>query len=145
MSRRYYIDLLANAQRVLRHVEWHPSDMFIDAPAEAVTLPDKTLDVLLSFNAMDHGWDIRAALAEAMRISRECYLAFDCKADTAPQHDRLDHYQMVRFEEVCAHINALRSAGVIQSCQMGDLRTLTPNFHFEHNWGFPVFYCHTIQ
>lgn len=159
---RIFYDVLANAQRVLRFADWGPEDFFVDLAAESLQdVPMAGLespansqagkpalpraDVLVSYNALDHGWDIRAALRGAVHASKEMWLAFDCKADTAPAHDRVDHYQIVRFEEVRQHVNDLAREGLIRTFELGDLRDISPGFHFEHNWGFPVFWCHAVN
>jgi hypothetical protein len=140
-----YIDILANAQRVLQFIKWPPNSRFVDCPMECIDLPDKSVDVLLSYNALDHGSDIFKALDEIVRVSKAFFIAFDCKGSGAPPHDRLDHYQTVYYPDVLAHVNALAMSGKIKGLGcMGTLTKATPDFHFEHNWGFPVFYCHGV-
>jgi hypothetical protein len=138
-----FIDILANAQRVLRFIDWGDAD-FVDCPVESIRLPDKSVDVLLSYNAIDHGSDVIKGMQEIARVSKECFVAFDCKANTAPPHDRVDHYQIVEFKRVCECIEQMVRDGKIKSLQMGDLRSISPGFHFEHNWDFPIFWCHAI-
>lgn len=142
-----YVDILANAQRVLRFIDWpDPKRVrFVDAPVEAIPEPDKSFTVTLSYNAIDHGSDVIKALDEIVRTSRECYLAFDCKGDTAPPHDRIDHYQIVEYKKVCAHMERLKAEGKITELTQGDLRAISPkDFYFEHNWDYPIYYCHAI-
>jgi hypothetical protein len=139
-----YIDILANAQRVLQFIKWPANSRFVDCPMERIDLPDKSVDVLLSYNALDHGSDIFKALDEIVRVSKAFFIAFDCKGNSAPPHDRLDHYQIVHSGVVCKRARQLEQEGKIKIVEMGNLCEKTPNFHFEHNWGFPVFYCHGV-
>jgi hypothetical protein len=139
-----YIDILANAQRVLQFIKWPANSRFVDSPMECIDLPDKSVDVLLSYNALDHGSNIFKALDEIVRISKEFFIAFDCKGDTAPPHDRVDHYQIVDCDAVESRMKRLSWDGKIRIESIGRLSPVIPNFHFEHNWGFPVFYCHGV-
>jgi hypothetical protein len=139
-----YIDILANAQRVLQFIQWPANSRFVDSPMECIDLPDKSVDVLLSYNALDHGSNIFAALDEIVRISKEFFIAFDCKGDTAPPHDRVDHYQIVDCDAVESRMKRLSADGIIRIESIGRLSPVIPDFHFEHNWGFPVFYCHGV-
>jgi hypothetical protein len=142
--RRYYVDPLATAQRTLGFVGWTARDIHLDLEAEDLSGMEERVDVLLSYNALDHGHDIRRALRQAVAMADECFLAFDCKGTGTPEHDRLDHYQTVDFEVVSAEVRQMAASGLCEVRVLGDLRVLTPGFHFEHNWGFPVFCCHLI-
>ena len=137
-----YIDILANAQRVLRFIDWPTKSQCLDSPVECIALQDKSIDLLLSYNAIDHGSNVFKALDEIVRVSKEAFIAFDCKANTAPPHDRVDHYQIVEFKKVCDHVTELIRQKKIAVATMGDLRHESPGFHFEHNWDFPIFFAH---
>jgi SAM-dependent methyltransferase len=136
---QHFIDVLANGQRALGFIEWPATAVFVDSPMEAIDLPDKALDLVVSYNALDHGSDLGAALREIARVARECVIAFDCKAHSGPEHDRLDHYQYVEYGAVVAMI---RQHPGLEILRLGDLVADSPGFHFEHNWGFPVCALH---
>lgn len=141
-TKEIYIDILASAQRTLGFITWPANSSFVDCPVENISkLTSKSVDVLLSYNAIDHGSDVISGLDEIARVSKEFFIAFDCKADTAPMHDRVDHYQIVEFNKVAAHMSKLAAEGAVKIVSMGNLCQKTPTFYFEHNWGFPVFYC----
>ncbi len=103
--RKVFIDYIMRELCGLNFIPW-PEATYVNAPAERIPLPDKSVDILVSYNALDHGWDIWKSLEECVRISRKCYLAFDCRGDSPAEvaRDRagkdLDHYQMLTFGEV---------------------------------------------
>jgi ubiquinone/menaquinone biosynthesis C-methylase UbiE len=98
-------------------------------------IPDRYIDILFSYNALDHGWDIYKALDEALRISKSGIIAFDCKNGEGPEHDKIDHYQTVNFNNVKEHLlKKFKKAHI----DVADLTRIKPNFSYDHNWGFPV-------
>lgn len=135
-----FIDILAQKQKQLGFVDWE-RDLIFESPFEDIPLPDNFLDVVVSYNALDHGWDIQQAIREAVRVSKKCYLAFDCKGGNNPPHDKLDHYQKVDLLEVKAFAENSLS---VSSLHCFDLKEASPGFHFAHNWGFPVM-CMVIE
>jgi hypothetical protein len=97
----YYIDLLMKEHINLRFISWQfslPGSFYITSPMEDIGLNDDCLDILFSFNTLDHGWDIYKALDECIRISKRCYLSFDCR--TEDKNIDLDHYQKVNYEDI---------------------------------------------
>lgn len=136
--RKVFIDILANSLRNLRFIEWPANAEFVESPAEEIPLPDNYLDLVLSYNALDHGWDILESLKEAIRISKRTLVAFDCKSNTAPPEDRLDHYQGVSFYEVVKALNGIAMGLGATKVSCYNLVDRSPGFQFDCNWGFPV-------
>lgn len=98
----YFIDYMMEELLTLNGCEWpHPS-RFVTTPAEDMPLITNRLDVLISYNTLDHGWDVWKVLQECVRVSRRCYVSFDCRGDN-PKHCRpgdIDHAQHIKFAEV---------------------------------------------
>lgn len=132
---RIFIDCFMNAMKNLNMVEWPNNAIFIEKPFEDLSgVQDNSIDLVLSFNALDHGWDIEAALSELFRVSKAGYIAFDCKNNTGPEHDKLDHYQPVNYNRVKAYVESRTDI----EATVQDLTKLAPKFHFEHNWGYHI-------
>ena len=104
-NQKFFIDYIMKELVGLKFIKW-PDAIYIHAPVETIPLADNAVDILLSYNAIDHGWDIWAAIAECIRISRRCYLCFDCRGDSEKEMqlrrsiNDLDHYQIIKFEDV---------------------------------------------
>jgi len=106
VARRYYfIDYIQRELCALGFIDWPPENVYVTAPAEDLPLRDGELDCLLSYNTLDHGWDIEAALRECVRVARRSYVCFDCRSedeeDAALRRgiDK-DHWQLLRFAQV---------------------------------------------
>jgi hypothetical protein len=132
-KQRVFIDVFMNGLRSLHLHDWVGNTIFINSAAESIPLQDNFLDLIVSYNALDHGWNIFSALGEAYRVAKEGFIAFDCKGNGAPPHDRLDHYQEVYFDTIKKFV--LEN---FNNCSVQDLTKTNPNFKYLHNWGFPV-------
>jgi SAM-dependent methyltransferase len=94
-------DLLIYDLVKLQFVDWDEGNtIFVEAPFEKSPLENISADIGLSFNALDHGWDIRASLKEIARVCRRSILSFDCKVGIACPEDDLDHYQRISFADL---------------------------------------------
>jgi hypothetical protein len=80
----------------------------VDAAVESIPLSDNFIDVLLSYNCLDHGWNVYRAIDECVRVSKHVYLAFDCRGDDPKQVEQfkedLDHPQLLRFNNIKQHV-----------------------------------------
>lgn len=134
---KIFVDILAEKQAQLRFIEWPRNCRIIECPFEEIELPSDSVDVTLSYNSLDHGWDIEKALYEALRITRSRILvAFDCKSGKNPPHDKVDHYQEISFDQI------KRLASEVfygHRWDLFDLQADSPRFEFAHNNGaFPI-------
>jgi hypothetical protein len=106
MQDKVFIDYIMKDLVDLNFISWPAEAVYVHAAAEEIPLASDAINVLLSFNCLDHGWDIWATLLEAIRISQSCFLAFDCRGDDpnevkARQNTKdLDHFQLLKFEEI---------------------------------------------
>ena len=98
---KIYIDLLMDDFIELAYIRW-PKALYINAPVEDMPIDDNAADILIGFNSLCHGWDIYTAIRECMRISKECYLSFDCRN----KNDK-DHYQHIDHEKIIEFIYGL--------------------------------------
>jgi hypothetical protein len=102
---KYFIDDIMVELHALKFIDWPESSVMVDAPAEAIPLADNVIDVLLSYNALDHGWDIWSSIQECVRVSKHSFLSFDCRGNNAQQVEQrkgkdLDHWQLIKIEDV---------------------------------------------
>ncbi len=95
-SERIQIDILASEFAKLNLKEVATVDKWVTCPAEKILLKDDSIDFLIAFNSLDHGWDFRASITEAIRVAKEGVISFDCKGYT----DGGSHYQLIVYEEV---------------------------------------------
>jgi len=111
-KKKVQIDILADDFQDLGFVNWSDNTEFIGCPAEGIDLPDDYVDILFGYNSIDHGWDVIVALDECIRISRECYLMFDCKGGSSKYKKSgngfRDHYQEIFYNDVKDHVESLR-------------------------------------
>lgn len=105
-KKKYFIDYIQAELMTLGYIEWPENAFYINAPAESIPLPDKQIDLLFSYNALDHGWNIYQAIKECHRVSKRCVFAFDCRGDSerevrhrAAMHD-IDHFQLLKFKDM---------------------------------------------
>lgn len=129
-KQKVFVDIYAHKLKSLQFIQWDVDALIIESPVEKIDLPDKSVDFMLSYNAIDHGWDVFKGLDEVLRVSRHGLIAFDCKGDKAPKADRLDHYQEIFFAQVRDYLS---NKGI----SVFDLKTLS-KFHHKYNWGFPI-------
>jgi len=105
-SHKYFIDYIMTELFDLSFIEWPEDATYIDAPAESIPLPDNEIDILISNNCLDHGWDTFQCIRECVRISKQCFLSFDCRGDNEEQIEiltaanDLDHHQLLKFADV---------------------------------------------
>jgi hypothetical protein len=102
--KKYFIDyILADLVR-LGFISWPGNAVYVNAPAESIPLETDSVDMLISCNTLDHGWDVYNAIRECVRISKRCALSFDCRGDSEQQRrdfaDDLDHHQLLHFDEI---------------------------------------------
>jgi len=105
-AHKTFVDYILPDLVDLHFIHWPEEGTYVHAGVENIPLPDNAVDILLSYNCLDHGWNVYAALLECIRISRHCFLAFDCRGDDPhevqnrqAQRD-LDHFQLLPFPEV---------------------------------------------
>lgn len=103
---KVFIDYVMEEQHKLNFITWPENALYVDSPAEKIPLPDNSIDVLLSYNTLDHGWNVYDCIKECIRISKRCYLAFDCRGDDEKEvearkdgHDK-DHYQLLKYSDI---------------------------------------------
>jgi ubiquinone/menaquinone biosynthesis C-methylase UbiE len=78
----------------------------VNSPAEKIDLIDNYCDLLLGINSLDHGWDIYESLRECYRVSKECFLKFDCRYTPGAKwlltknFKDLDHFQEVDYNQI---------------------------------------------
>lgn len=108
---KVFIDYIMEDLFNLKFIKWPDNSTFVDAPAEKIPLEDNYVDILLSYNALDHGWDVYKCIEECVRISKRCYLAFDCRGDNEDEvairkdgHD-LDHFQLLKYEDIARFVS----------------------------------------
>ena len=106
VSNKVFIDYLLEDLVGLNFISWPKDAVYVNASAESIPLADNSIDLLLSYNCLDHGWNIWAALIECIRVSRYCFLSFDCRGDDPHEVEirkkmkDLDHYQLLHLEDV---------------------------------------------
>jgi SAM-dependent methyltransferase len=99
-KQKVFIDYAMRELFNLHFIDWPDNALFVNAPAENIPLKDDVIDVLVSYNALDHGWDIYAAIQECLRIARQCFLSFDCRGNNPSQRGDIDHHQLLRIEDI---------------------------------------------
>jgi SAM-dependent methyltransferase len=136
-KKKVFIDYIMEELYKLHFIEWPDNSLMVDAPAENIPLPDDSIDVLLSFNCLDHGWDTLAAIKESVRISKCAFLAFDCRGDdngeVAIRQDGKDkdHHQLLTYDYVHGFMDT--EINKIANWKMSDMK-------LKH---FPVVFIHT--
>lgn len=105
-KQKVFIDYIMDSLFNLDFIKWPDDAIYVDAPAESIPLGDDVLDILLSYNTLDHGWDIFESLRECVRVSKHCYLAFDCRGDDKNEinirqggRDK-DHFQLLEYNDL---------------------------------------------
>lgn len=94
----YLIDIFMDSFREMAkelHIKYPLNSKIIACAAENMLMMDDGIDFLIGYNSLDHGWDIKAALSECIRVSRECLLSFDCRVIYVPpivKHPRISKY-----------------------------------------------------
>ena len=103
---KYQIDIFANSFKDMGWFSSPPENTtWIEAPCEEIPLEDNFLDVVFGINSIDHGWDVFASINELLRVSKECYISFDTNRYLKPGYPDLNHYQIVKLEEVTDFMN----------------------------------------
>jgi hypothetical protein len=108
---KFFIDYIQQELCDLNFIDWPEDAIYINAPAEDIPLLDNSIDVLLSYNCLDHGWDVYKCIKECIRISKRCFLSFDCRGDNEKEikvredgHD-LDHVQLLKYKDIENFVN----------------------------------------
>lgn len=111
-KRKFFVDYILRELVNLGFISWPNYATYVTAPAESIPLAADTVDVLVSYNALDHGWDVYQAIRECIRISRKTYLCFDCRGDNdgevaVRQGGKLDpdHHQLLKFDDMAAFLS----------------------------------------
>ena len=99
-KQKVFIDYIMNELRGLEFIEWPDDAMYINSPAENINLPDDYADLLISYNCIDHGWDIEKAIKECIRVSKKTVLSFDCRADWIDWKPDESHYQYLYSQNI---------------------------------------------
>ena len=111
--KKVFIDYVMRDLVDLNYCEWPEDATYVESGAEKIPLSDDSIDVLLSFNSLDHGWNIFDTLRECLRVSKLCFLAFDCRGDDADEIERrktqgnIEHPQMIRYEDIDVFLKGL--------------------------------------
>lgn len=108
-----HIDYIMKELYFLKFISWPDNCTYVDSPAEDIPLPDNYIDALLSYNCLDHGWDTRKSVRECIRISKKCFLSFDCRGDNPLEIERRrrmgdkDHYEALRVCDMESDLNKI--------------------------------------
>lgn len=103
---KIFIDYIMEELFNLKFIRWPDNATYVDSPAEKIPLADNSVDILLSFNCLDHGWNVYDCLTECARIGKRCYLAFDCRGDSKNEisirekKTDYDHYQLLKYDDI---------------------------------------------
>lgn len=114
---KIFIDYIMSELVGLQFIDWPKENvLFLSSGAEEIPhLSRDEIDVLLSYNCLDHGWDIERSLRECFRISKACFLGFDCRGDNEAEIRRRrgmgdkDHWEIIRFEQIEHRVSELIS------------------------------------
>tara|TARA_A100001201_G_scaffold143602_1_gene146114 strand:- start:1804 stop:2493 length:690 start_codon:yes stop_codon:yes gene_type:complete len=101
---RTQIDLLANNFQELKYKTNYQYEWFT-CPAERILKDDNTYDFLIGFNSLDHGWDIKAAISECIRVSKTGLINFDVNRHYVKGYPDRSHYQLVEKEDIIQYLN----------------------------------------
>lgn len=103
VATRVQIDPFINPLVSLRYRPWK-NTCFVACPGEHIPLPDNSLDTVIGFNSIDHGWRWDHALRELVRIGREVYVNFDVRGGLMPPF----HMQVITWDMVEQVFTAIR-------------------------------------
>mgnify|MGYP003136899198 CR=1 FL=1 len=78
-KKKFFIDIFMPDFVSMEYIKWPKNAVFVQAPAEHIHLEDNTLDVLLAYNSIDHGWDWKKSVDECLRVSKSMFMMFDTK------------------------------------------------------------------
>lgn len=122
-SRKWFIDYIMQDLLELHFIDWPKNATYVNAAAEDIPIADDTVDILISYNTLDHGWDIFQAMRECVRISRRCYLSFDCRDDVKNRQfcQDKDHWQFLKYSDICNFVYS--EFGFCSLVRVSDLRT----------------------
>lgn len=113
VGQKVFIDYIMEDLFNLKFIAWPEDATYVHAPAEKIPLEDNYCDILLSYNTLDHGWNTKAAVLECIRVSKRCYLAFDCRGDSEEEvavrqvKPDKDHYQLLKYKDMASFIMGL--------------------------------------
>jgi len=124
-KKKVFIDYIQRELVDLDFCEWPEDATYVESAAEKIPLDDNSIDVLVSYNCLDHGWNIFDTLSECMRVSKLCFLAFDCRGDDENEIERrktqgnIDHPQMIRYADIDAFLKKRDDINDIQLVDLG--------------------------
>jgi len=99
-NKKVFIDYIMDELKKLNFISWPMEAEYYTCPVEDLSMiPDNHIDLLISYNAVDHGWDIWKGLRECLRISKSFVVNFDCRGDTDTGREKLD---LDHFQRICA-------------------------------------------
>ena len=111
---RTQIDLLANHFKELNYKTNYQYEWFT-CPAERILKDDNTYDFLIGYNSLDHGWDIKSAISECIRVAKSGLINFDvdrhklngvsCGEGKVHTYPDRSHYQIVEKEDIIHYLN----------------------------------------
>lgn len=100
--KRLQIDIFMRELTTL-HLRNFTETCFVTSPCEAIDMPSKSVDLLLGFNSIDHGWSFSLCLKEIARIAKEAYVSFDVRPISPPYHMQIITWEKV--ENVVSELN----------------------------------------
>ena len=107
VTTRTQIDLLASNFQELKY-ETNYSYEWFTCPAEHILKDDNTYDFLIGYNSLDHGWDIKKAIDECIRVSKSGLINFDTDRYKNPGYPDRSHYQIVDYDKVLDYISNIK-------------------------------------
>lgn len=104
LNRLVYTDVFMGDFLKMNYVDF-VGDIIQCDTEDMSALKDNFLDILIGYNCLDHGWDIKKSLTECFRISKECFLSFDCRAVGPSEEYKLKpndkfHFQRINFFDI---------------------------------------------
>lgn len=131
---KIFVDIFMEDFKQMNFIEWSKNSRFIQAPTECIPLKDNSVDVLLGYNSIDHGWDWKKSLEECHRISNECYLMFDTKGEL----DGDWHPQIITHEDVKEYFSQneekYKNTEILIKLRMKDYGYYNTCFEWGETW-----------
>lgn len=124
-KQKVFVDYILRELVDLNFCEWPKDAIYVESGVEKIPLPNNSIDVLVSYNCLDHGWNIFDALSECIRVSKLCFLGFDCRGDDKQQVQRrkkqkdMDHHQLIRYEDINAFLKGLDDVNDVSLTDLG--------------------------
>lgn len=134
-KQKIFIDYIMEDLFHLNLIYWPQDAIYVDAAAESIPLKNDSADVLISYNTIDHGWDVYTCILECVRVGRTSFIAFDCRGDDNGEVDvrkdgrDKDHHQLLKYNDICAFMDC--------NFSMSGYKWSIKNMNIKH---FPVAY-----